>query len=82
LDGGRARPPSHAPRREWLTLGGGRSRARDQHLDDSGGANFLGDTTVVAGITSFGINGNCAGTGGVFRTDRQDVLDFINTFLP
>jgi hypothetical protein len=49
---------------------------------DSGGPNFLLDTTVVAGITSFGINGNCAGTGGVFRTDRQDVLDFINRYLP
>lgn len=49
---------------------------------DSGGANFLGSTTTVAGITSFGLNGNCAGTGGVFRTDRQNVLDFINAFLP
>jgi hypothetical protein len=49
---------------------------------DSGGANFLGDSNVVAGITSFGLNGNCAGTGGVFRTDRQDVLDFIHTYLP
>ncbi len=49
---------------------------------DSGGANFLRDTTIVAGITSFGINGNCAGTGGVFRTDRQNVLDFINDYLP
>ena len=48
---------------------------------DSGGANFLGSSSVVAGITSFGINGNCAGTGGVFRTDRQNVLDFINSFL-
>lgn len=48
---------------------------------DSGGANFLRDTTIVAGITSFGINGNCAGTGGVFRTDRQDVLNFINDFM-
>jgi V8-like Glu-specific endopeptidase len=48
---------------------------------DSGGPNFLRDTRVVAGITSFGINGNCAGTGGVFRTDRQDVLDFINSYL-
>ena len=34
---------------------------------DSGGPNFLGDSNVVAGVTSFGINGNCAGTGGVFR---------------
>ncbi len=48
---------------------------------DSGGPNFLGDSNVVAGITSFGINGNCAGTGGVFRTDRQNVLEFINSFL-
>jgi len=48
---------------------------------DSGGANFLGDSNVVAGITSFGLNGNCAGTGGVFRTDRQDVQDFINDFM-
>ena len=53
---------------------------------DSGGPNFLGsgptETKTVAGITSFGLNGNCAGTGGVFRTDRQDVLDFVGTFLP
>lgn len=48
---------------------------------DSGGPNFLGDSNVVAGVTSFGINGNCAGTGGVFRMDRQDVLDFVTPFL-
>lgn len=48
---------------------------------DSGGPNFLRDTTIVAGITSFGINGNCAGTGGVFRTDRQNVQNFINAFI-
>lgn len=48
---------------------------------DSGGPNFLGDSNVIAGITSFGLNGNCAGTGGVFRTDRQDVQDFISDFM-
>jgi len=48
---------------------------------DSGGPNFLGDSNVVAGVTSFGINGNCAGTGGVFRMDRADVLAFVNSFL-
>ena len=48
---------------------------------DSGGPNFLGTSNVVAAVTSFGINGNCAGTGGVFRLDRQNVLDFINPFL-
>jgi secreted trypsin-like serine protease len=53
---------------------------------DSGGPNFYGsgrtETKIVAGVTSFGINGNCAGTGGVFRMDRQDVLDFVRTYLP
>ncbi|HUR32510.1 MAG TPA: trypsin-like serine protease [Vicinamibacterales bacterium] len=52
---------------------------------DSGGPNFLGsgpsETNIIAGVTSFGINGNCAGTGGVFRLDRQDVLDFVNSYL-
>jgi secreted trypsin-like serine protease len=49
---------------------------------DSGGPNFLGNSNVVAGVTSFGINGNCAGTGGVYRMDRQDALDFVNSYLP
>jgi V8-like Glu-specific endopeptidase len=48
---------------------------------DSGGPNFLGDSNVVAGVTSFGLNGNCAGTGGVFRTDRQNVQDFVYSFM-
>lgn len=48
---------------------------------DSGGPNFLGDTNIVAGVTSFGINGNCAGTGGVFRMDRINALDFVIPFL-
>ncbi len=48
---------------------------------DSGGPNFLGESNVVAGVTSFGMNGNCAGTGGVFRMDREDVLDFVEPFL-
>ncbi len=53
---------------------------------DSGGPNFYGsgrtETKIVAGVTSFAVNGNCAGTGGVFRMDRQDVLDFVRTYLP
>jgi hypothetical protein len=49
---------------------------------DSGGPNFVGDSNVVGGVTSFQLNGNCAGTGGVFRMDRQNVLDFVNSFLP
>jgi hypothetical protein len=48
---------------------------------DSGGPNYLGSSNVIAGVTSFGLNGNCAGTGGVFRLDRQNVLDFVRPFL-
>ena len=48
---------------------------------DSGGPNFLGDSNIVAGVTSFGINGNCAGTGGVFRMDRSWSLDWVSSFL-
>lgn len=48
---------------------------------DSGGPNFLGNSNVIAGVTSFGLNGNCAGTGGVFRMDRQNVLNFVNSYL-
>lgn len=47
---------------------------------DSGGPNFLGSSNTVAGVTSFGMNGNCAGTGGVFRTDRSWSLNWLATF--
>jgi secreted trypsin-like serine protease len=44
---------------------------------DSGGPNFLGDSNVVAGVTSYGLNSTCAGTGGVYRVDRADDLDWL-----
>jgi V8-like Glu-specific endopeptidase len=48
---------------------------------DSGGPNFIGTSLVIAGVTSYGLNGNCAGTGGVYRIDRADDLNWIATFL-
>jgi len=45
---------------------------------DSGGPNFVGNSYVIGGVTSFGINGNCAGTGGVYRIDRADDLNWLN----
>jgi secreted trypsin-like serine protease len=48
---------------------------------DSGGPNYLGSSNVIAGVTSFALNGTCGGTGGVFRLDRQDVLNFVRQFL-
>jgi hypothetical protein len=46
---------------------------------DSGGPNFIDKSNVVGGVTSFGINGNCAGTGGVYRVDRADDLDWLHS---
>jgi len=46
---------------------------------DSGGPNFIGDSNVIGGVTSFGINGNCAGTGGVYRVDRADDLNWLES---
>lgn len=47
---------------------------------DSGGPNFLGDSNVVAAVTSFGINPTCGGTGGVYRVDRADDVTWLATF--
>lgn len=51
---------------------------------DSGGPNFIGsratETNVVGGVTSFGLNSTCGGTGGVYRIDRADDLNWLATF--
>ncbi len=49
---------------------------------DSGGPNFVATSMVIAGVTSFGLNGSCGGTSGVFRVDRPAVLDFIHQCMP
>jgi hypothetical protein len=48
---------------------------------DSGGPNFIGTSNVLAGVTSFGLNVPCAGTGGVYRLDQADDLDWLATFF-
>lgn len=48
---------------------------------DSGGPNFVGTSRTIGGVTSFALNGTCAGTGGVYRIDRKDDLDWLKTFL-
>jgi len=47
---------------------------------DSGGPNFVGRTNVIGGVTSFALNGTCGGTGGVYRVDRRDDLDWLARF--
>ncbi len=49
---------------------------------DSGGPQFLNDTNIVAAVTSFGLNGNCAGIGGGYRVDTADDLAWLAGFLP
>jgi len=49
---------------------------------DSGGPIFLGSSNQIAAITSFGMNVNCAGTGGGYRVDTVDDQAFIHQFLP
>ena len=44
---------------------------------DSGGPNFVGTSTVIAGVTSFGKNPTCAGQGGIYRLDREEDADWL-----
>lgn len=44
---------------------------------DSGGPGLI-DGDVLTAVNSFGLNGNCAGIGGMFRIDRQVEIDWIN----
>ena len=44
---------------------------------DSGGPNFIGTSLVLAGVTSYGTNWACGGTGGVYRLDQADDLNWL-----
>lgn len=48
---------------------------------DSGGPVFFGTSNVVAGITSFVMNENCAGSSFAYRTDIANTLNWVNGFL-
>lgn len=48
---------------------------------DSGGPSLIFGTHIIVGVTSFGLNANCAGIGGAYRLDQADDLAFIESFL-
>ncbi|MCB2097134.1 MAG: trypsin-like serine protease [Parvularculaceae bacterium] len=48
---------------------------------DSGGPEFYRGSTTIGAVTSFGVNGNCAGTGGGYRIDQPDDLDWLYSNL-
>jgi hypothetical protein len=47
---------------------------------DSGGPNFIGDSNVVGGVTSFGTTFTCKGRNGAYRVDQPDDLEWLATF--
>jgi len=47
---------------------------------DSGGPNFIGDSNVVGGVTSFGTTDTCKGHNGAYRVDQPDDLAWLATF--
>jgi hypothetical protein len=47
---------------------------------DSGGPNFIGDSNVVGGVTSFGTTDTCKGINGAYRVDQADDLTWLATF--
>jgi hypothetical protein len=48
---------------------------------DSGGPLFFNNTNVVAAVTSYGLNANCAGITGGYRVDQADDLAWVRSFL-
>ncbi len=48
---------------------------------DSGGPNFIGDSNVVAAVTSSAKSTLCKGSSGAFRMDRSWALSFVEDFL-
>jgi secreted trypsin-like serine protease len=44
---------------------------------DSGGPTFVKDSNVVAAVTSYGLNQTCSGTGGGYRVDTADDLEWL-----
>jgi hypothetical protein len=61
----------------------GKPHTGGQCFGDSGGPTFpnaAGMERTVLTVTSFGINGNCAGGGGGYRIDQPDDLAFLASF--
>lgn len=48
---------------------------------DSGGPNFLRNTTTILAINSFVTNGNCAGVTYSYRIDTPEALAFITSII-
>ena len=67
---------------QFLRLSGNAAQGKGTTcFGDSGGPNLVSGTDVVAAVTSYGANGNCAGVSYSFRIDSPEVLSWIQSFL-
>jgi hypothetical protein len=64
-----------------LTVDNGSAHRGGQCFGDSGGPQFYGTSTLIAAVTSFGANRNCAGIGFGHRLDIADENAWIRSFL-
>jgi secreted trypsin-like serine protease len=61
--------------------GDGQTPAGGTCFGDSGGPVFYGNTNIIVGVTSFGLNENCKGGDYAYRTDIANAQNFIYSFL-
>jgi hypothetical protein len=69
-----------APGSGWFATSGD-AKHGGTCFGDSGGPALIAGTDTIVGVTSFALNGNCAGVGGSYRIDRTTDLEFIRSFL-
>ena len=59
----------------------GNARTGGTCAGDSGGPSFLQGTRQIAGVTSYGANGQtCSGSDGAYRLDRAEDVTFLSQF--
>jgi secreted trypsin-like serine protease len=72
---GRLVPSNHAISDEFIKINAAKGGTC---FGDSGGPDFVGDTSTMIGINSFVTNGRCNGVTYSYRADISAALDFIN----
>jgi hypothetical protein len=64
---------------DWSLLLSNNPKSGGTCFGDSGGPNFLAGTNTIAAVTSFGFSWYCGGGGGVYRLDKADDLNWLES---